>query len=105
MGLLKTAIGRLRVIGFFEGLSFIILVFIAVPLKYIFKMPTAVKIVGMAHGLLFVLYILGLIQVAIALNWNFRKIALAFVASILPFGTFYADKKLFKPEQEAQENS
>lgn len=105
MELLKTAIGRLRIIGFFEGLSFLVLLFIAMPLKYIYKMPETNMVVGMIHGILFVLYIFGVIQATIDLSWNFKKIGLALAASVIPFGTFYADKKLFKPEQEAQENS
>lgn len=105
MELLKTAIGRLRIIGFFEGVSFLVLLFIAMPLKYIFDMPETNMVVGMAHGVLFVLYIFGVIQATIDLSWNFKKIAFAVVASVIPFGTFYADAKLFKPEQEAQKNS
>ena len=105
MELLKTAIGRLRVIGFLEGVSFLVLLFIAMPLKYIFDMPETNMVVGMAHGLLFILYIFSVIQVAIELSWNFRKVLLAFVASVIPFGTFYADAKLFKPEEQAQKNN
>lgn len=105
MDLLKTAIGRLRVIGFLEGVSFLLLLFIAMPLKYMYDKPDTNMVVGMIHGILFVLYIFGVIQATIDLSWNFKKIALAVVASILPFGTFYADAKLFKPEQQAQNNS
>jgi len=105
MELLKTAIGRLRVIGFLEGVSFLVLLFIAMPLKYIFDMPETNMVVGMAHGLLFILYIFSVIQVAIELSWNFRKVLLAFAASVIPFGTFYADAKLFKPEEQAQKNN
>jgi integral membrane protein len=105
MELLKTAIGRLRVIGFLEGVSFLVLLFIAMPLKYIYDMPETNMVVGMAHGLLFILYIFSVIQVAIELSWNFRKVLLAFAASVIPFGTFYADAKLFKPEEQAQKNN
>ena len=93
----KTSLGRLRIIAFLEGISFLLLVFIAVPLKYWAGMPTPTQILGMAHGALFVLYILFLIQVVIDLGWNFQKTALGLLASVVPFGTFYADAKLFKP--------
>jgi len=96
---LKTQLGRLKLVAALEGWSFLILLFIAMPLKYMLNMPEAVKIVGMAHGLLFVLYILMVVQVKIELNWSFRKMMLAFVASIIPFGTFYANQKLFNAER------
>lgn len=99
---LSTALGRLRIIGLLEGISFLVLLFIAMPLKYVWEMPEAVRIVGMAHGILFILYVLLVIQVRVELSWNLRKTLLAFAASVLPFGTFYADAKLFKPEQQAQ---
>jgi integral membrane protein len=97
LDLLKTPLGRLRLVGFLEGLSFLVLLGIAMPLKYLAGEPAAVRLVGMAHGLLFVLYVLLLIQNALELRWSFGKTLLGFVASLLPFGTFYADKKLFQP--------
>ena len=93
--LVKTQLGRLRIIGFAEGISFLILLGIAMPLKYFFGLPETVRVVGMAHGLLFVLYVLLVIQVGIARSWSFGKIALALLASIIPFGTFWADRRLF----------
>jgi len=95
---LTTPLGRLRLVGFLEGLSFLVLLGIAMPLKYLFHNPEAVRMVGMAHGLLFVLYVVLLIQNTIEHRWSFGKVALGFVASLVPFGTFYADKKLFRPE-------
>jgi integral membrane protein len=94
--LVKTQLGRLRIIGFAEGLSFLILLGIAMPLKYFFGLPETVRVVGMAHGLLFVLYVLLVIQVKIEYNWSFRKMVLALLASVVPFGTFWADAKLFR---------
>jgi integral membrane protein len=94
--LVKTQLGRLRIIGFAEGLSFLILLGIAMPLKYFFGLPETVRVVGMAHGLLFVLYVLLVIQVKIEYNWSFRKMVLALMASVVPFGTFWADAKLFR---------
>lgn len=96
--LITTTLGRLRLIGFLEGLSFIVLLFIAMPLKYVLGMPQMVKMVGMAHGVLFLLYILYVIMATIELKWSFKKAFLAFLASLVPFGTFYADVKLFREE-------
>ncbi len=99
----KTDIGRFRLVAISEGISFIVLLFIAMPLKYIAGLPEAVKYVGWAHGLLFMLYILALITVKINLNWDFEKTAVAFIASLLPFGTFVLDKSLRKYEKLLQE--
>ena len=95
--LLKTSLGRLRIIGFAEGVSYLILLGIAMPLKYLYQLPQAVRVTGMIHGLLFVLYVLYVIIVAIELRWSFRKIILAFLASLISFGTFWADVRLFRP--------
>lgn len=68
------------------------------PLKYFAGIPEAVKYTGWAHGLLFVLYAVLLIQVWQNYNWKFGKAALVFIASLLPFAPFYVDRKL-KEEQ------
>lgn len=68
------------------------------PLKYYAAMPQPNKIIGMAHGVLFVLYVLAVIQCKIEYQWSTKKTALALLASIIPFGTFWADAKLFKKE-------
>ncbi|AXE17195.1 hypothetical protein DR864_05310 [Runella rosea] len=96
INLLKNTIGRLRIIGFLEGISFLVLLFIAMPLKYIAGQPMAVKITGMAHGVLFVLYILYVVMAAVEYSWSIKKSVLAFIASLVPFGTFWADAKLFR---------
>jgi integral membrane protein len=86
----------LRITALLEGLSFLVLLGIAMPLKYMFDKPEMVRIVGMAHGVLFVAYIVLVIVVRELVKWNLKQTALALIASVLPFGTFYADKKLFK---------
>ncbi|MDC2866742.1 MULTISPECIES: DUF3817 domain-containing protein [unclassified Bacillus (in: firmicutes)] len=92
--MLSTPIGRLRVIGVLEGISFLILLFIAMPLKYFADFPKAVTVTGMAHGVLFILFIFAVIQVTTIHNksklWAFG----ALVASVIPFGTFVLDAKL-----------
>ena len=96
--LLKSSLGRLRIVAILEGISFLVLLGIAMPLKYIAGIPEVVRVVGMAHGVLFVLYVILLIQVAIEKSWSFKKSILAFIASFIPFGTFYADAKWFREE-------
>jgi integral membrane protein len=99
--LFKTQLGRLRVIGFAEGMSYLILLGIAMPLKYLYQQPGAVRVTGMIHGVLFVLYVLYVIIVAVELRWTFRKTLLAFLASLIPLGTFWADVRLFRPYNQA----
>ena len=94
--LFKTQLGRLRILAFVEGISFLLILFVTMPLKYVFSMPQPNKVSGMVHGLLFVLYIFAVIQVKIEQNWGWKKLTLALLASIIPFGTFWADKKLFQ---------
>jgi len=92
----KTPIGRFRAIGLYEGISYLVLLAIAMPLKYFADMPQMVKIVGMLHGVLFVLYMLALAHVTLVHRWNIEKILGAVIASLLPFGTFVLDAKLRK---------
>ncbi|MFT5216913.1 MAG: integral membrane protein [Glaciecola sp.] len=82
-----------RVISFLEGLSYVLLLFIATPIKYLANDPQYVKILGMPHGLLFMLYIILAFMLKQENKWfkdNFKKVMLA---SIIPFGTFYLDHK------------
>lgn len=82
-----------RLTAFLEGVSYILLLFIAVPIKYLLNEALFVKILGMPHGILFILYILFSIIAKIKYNWNFRKFLVVSIASLVPFGTFYIDKK------------
>jgi integral membrane protein len=100
--MLSTVHGRLRITGFLEGLSFLLLIGIAMPLKYLMNMPIAVRVVGMAHGILFILFILLAIQATIVYRWPIKKMILLWIASLLPFGTFYADYKLLRPQVSKQ---
>ncbi|MGC4073657.1 MAG: DUF3817 domain-containing protein [Nibricoccus sp.] len=101
MKLLQTALGRLRVVGFLEALSFIVLIGIAMPLKYFAGEPGAVRVVGMAHGILFLLYLLAVFQAAMEYGWKFKLIALLVIASLLPFGPFVADARLLRKLPES----
>lgn len=96
--LTSTVIGRLRILGFLEGMSFVILVFLGMPLKYWYNSPWLVKQAGMAHGLLFVAFVIYTVLVSIDLNWSFTKTTWKLLlASIIPFGPFIADIKILKP--------
>ncbi len=94
----NSPIGRFRLIAITEGISYIVLLFIAMPIKYFAGFPDAVKYTGWVHGLLFMLYLLGLISAKINLNWGFKKTVIAFLASLIPFGTFVLDVSLRKEE-------
>lgn len=96
----KNTIQRFRAISITEGISLLVLLFIAMPLKYGFDMPGMVKYVGWAHGLLFILYVLMLFPTQRSLNWSFSTTALGFVASLVPFGPFLFDRKLKKDEEQ-----
>ncbi len=80
-------------ISFLEGVSLLLLFFVAMPLKYMFDMPEYVRPVGMAHGILFIIYVLLTIMVTFELKWNAKTVAIVLLCSIIPFGTFYMEKK------------
>lgn len=86
-------INAFRWLGRFEGSSFLLLLFIAMPLKYIWGHPEAVKVLGMAHGVLFLLYLFVANFVAQELNWSKKVWALSYIAAVLPLGTFLFEKK------------
>ena len=92
--MLKTSLDRFRLVAFLEGLSFLVLLFVAMPLKYLAGLPQAVRVVGMAHGVLFVAFVLLLVQVAVERGWSVRRVAAAFGASLGPCGTFALDRSL-----------
>ena len=94
----NTPLGRFRIVAFLEGCSFL-LIGLTMILKYKYEMPGPNYVVGMIHGLLFILYVGLLLHVAYVYKWAFLKVVLSFIASLVPFGTFYADKKLFRSEQ------
>ena len=87
-----------RVISYLEGISYILLLFIAVPIKYYANDPTLVKLLGMPHGLLFVAYVILSLVNSKKHDWNFSKTLVVLISSIIPFGTFYVDYKYFKTD-------
>ncbi len=91
---MKNSVNQFRKIGIIEGYSYLLLLFIAMPLKYFMDYPIAVKVVGMAHGVLFILFCIMLALAWQKARWSLKESALFFVASLIPFGTFYTDKKI-----------
>jgi integral membrane protein len=92
----STALGRLRLVGFLEAVSFLMLLGIAMPLKYFAGQPDAVRIVGMVHGGLFLAYVMALVHAHLEYEWPLRRSFFVFVAAFLPFGPFIADRKLLR---------
>lgn len=92
--LLNTPLGRFRVVSLIEGLSFLVLLGIAMPLKYFADIPTGVTLVGWIHGVLFVLYIAAVVHVTLTDGWSLKRVTGALIASLLPFGPFVFDARL-----------
>jgi len=95
------AIHRFRMIAMLEGVSFLVLLCVAMPLKYYAGLPIAVRIVGMAHGVLFVAYAVIVAMFVFRKVWSVSKGAEAMMYSLLPFGTFVLDAKLKREVQGA----
>lgn len=92
-----TTIGRLRLFAFLEGISLIVLVFIAVPLKYYFDNPSLSKNLGPLHGALFLLFVFNALRVGIEQQWKFKETTWkVLLACFVPFGTFYIDYKILR---------
>ncbi|MEA2626680.1 MAG: hypothetical protein QOD06_2725 [Candidatus Binatota bacterium] len=85
---------RFRWVALLEGISFLALLGIAMPLKYAWGMPLAVRYVGLAHGLLFILYVLCVAALVLHRGWSYPRAAWALVLSVVPFGTFFLDRSL-----------
>ncbi|MDR6922556.1 MULTISPECIES: DUF3817 domain-containing protein [Chryseobacterium] len=95
MNLLKTKAGRLRILAILEGISLLILVFIAVPLKYGLGNPGLVKLMGPVHGTLFLLFLFNTLSVGVEQQWKFKETTWKVIlACFIPFGTFYIDRKI-----------
>lgn len=95
----NTSIGRLRLTGFLEGASFLVLMGVAMPLKYLAGLPEAVKWTGWIHGVLFIAYCFAILMALLERRISFGKSVLALVAALLPFGPFLMDRSLAKDER------
>ena len=86
---------QFRILGYIEALSLLVLLFVAMPLKYLAGLPLAVSVVGMVHGVLFLVYVLAGIMVMDEAGWNYRRLAIAYIIASIPFGPFLFDRYLF----------
>lgn len=91
-------LGWFKRIAFWEGVSYLVLLFIAMPLKYFFDSPAAVRYVGMAHGVLFIAYVMLLVLNWSDRGWSFKKAVLYFLASLFPFATFWVERQVAAEE-------
>ncbi len=98
---LSSALGRLRWTAIAEGISYLLFA-LTMPLKYFMEIPGPNKVVGMAHGVLFMLYVLLVIQCAYLYKWSWKVTGIALLASIIPAGTFYVHAKYFGEQQNVR---
>lgn len=92
-----TTIGSLRLLALLEGVSLLLLVFVAVPLKYYFDNPSMSKNLGPIHGALFLLFVINALRVGVEQQWRFKETTWkVLVACFIPFGTFYIDYKILR---------
>ena len=102
--MLKTSISRLRIIGLIEGVSFLVLLAVAMPLKYFAGLPQAVTLVGWLHGLLFITFCIALTQAQQEAKWTLWRTTCVLIAALLPFGPFVIDAWLRKEDEALQAN-
>jgi integral membrane protein len=95
-------ISKFRVAARAEGISFLVLLFIAMPLKYMMDLPMAVKVVGWLHGIFFIWYWVAAVPLFTVLKWPVDRIIGLGLASILPFGTFVMERRWLSPVAAAQ---
>lgn len=104
--LIKTKIGRLRIIGMLEGISLLALLFIAMPMKYYFGNPAGTRIVGTVHGALFLLFIFNTLSAGVEYQWKFKTTTWkVLLACMVPFGTFYIDQKILSKQAQTEPQS
>ncbi|MEN8717277.1 MAG: DUF3817 domain-containing protein [Sulfurovum sp.] len=92
---------RFKIISLLEGLSYLILVFIAMPIKYIGDNPLPVKYVGMGHGVLFIIFCIFLFEVTFRNNWKKSFSIKMFILSLIPFGFIFIDKAIKNPNVQS----
>ncbi|MEZ4857653.1 MAG: DUF3817 domain-containing protein [Flavobacteriaceae bacterium] len=90
---MNVSIKHFKLISTLEALSFLLLLGIAMPLKYLWGIPEMVQVVGMAHGILFVLYIGAGYFIKKKLNWPMSTLLIVLLCAVLPFGPFYVERK------------
>lgn len=105
IGMPTSPIRRLRTIGIFEGLSFLVLLGVAMPLKYFAGIPEAVKVVGWIHGLLFIVLCAALLNAKRVAHWTLPQAGRVVIAALLPFGPFVIDGWLRRQDAALQQNA
>jgi integral membrane protein len=85
-----------RIVGFLEGISYLLLMSLGLYYKYALNDPSFVTLFGMPHGLLFMLYLMLAYLIKDEMHWKFKDLAIVFLSSIIPFGTFYVDQKYLR---------
>ena len=100
---MKNPVSFLRTTALIEGISFLVLLGIAMPLKYMAGLPMAVKVVGWIHGVLFVIFCLALLQTMIVAKWPLGRAVMVFVVSVVPFGPFVLDRRMLAYADEFQQ--
>lgn len=94
----NSALKRFRIISAIEGLSYLLLIFIAMPIKYMGENPYPVKILGMIHGVLFIIFMISLFEAKRKESWDTGYMFQLFVLSLMPFGAFVIESKV-KPKE------
>ena len=97
---MKNPVHFLRLITFVEAVSFLVLLGIAMPLKYVWHLPIAVLVAGSIHGILFVVFCAALLRTLLVAGWPFSRAVLVFVASFVPIVPFFLDRRLRVWENE-----
>ncbi len=92
--MLNKNVKNFGLINTIEGYSYLILLFIAMPLKYLAGFAIATKVVGMIHGILFIAFMIMLVQAALDVKWSNKESIIFFIASLVPFGTFWTKSKI-----------
>lgn len=95
----KSLIAQLRIAAIMEGISYLLLLAVTMPLKYLADMPEPNMIVGYSHGLLFIWYVVLVLLVAYRYRWNFKSTAIALAASLIPAATFYVEAKMLRDKR------
>jgi len=97
---MKNSVKKFRIINSIEGYSYLLLLFVAMPMKYMMDIPMATKIVGSIHGALFILFMILLAIAWQKAKWSFLESTIFFIAALIPFGTFFTKKQILKYEEE-----
>ena len=100
--MVSTPVGRLRLFSLLEAVTYLILLFVAVPIRYAGHNPNPVHVMGPVHGTLFILYVLAAIDVRGKLGWDSKVTLKVLVASVIPFAPFYVERWLRTQETPAR---